>query len=70
MKQPPMGKAKDHAPGEEEYGGPQRTIYRDGYHMGRAGATAEHNPHTGRAARAVWEAGRKRAEQDAGQDES
>lgn len=35
--------------------------------MGRARATAEHNPHTSRAARAVWEAGRKYAEFAAGE---
>ncbi len=65
MSQTPLGKARDYAPGEEAYTGPQRTIYREGYRMGQAGAEAEHNPHGGRAARAIWESGRERGRRDA-----
>ncbi len=70
MKNPPHGKARDYAPGEEQYPDRrQRTIYREGYKAGLAGAEANHNPH-GRPASAIWEAGRARGreEYDAGEE--
>lgn len=58
----PHGKAKDYAPGEERYTDtPKRSIYRHGYACGLAGAIPEHNPHGGKTARTIWEAGRARA---------
>lgn len=58
----PYGKAKDYAPGEERYTDvPKRSIYRHGYTCGLAGAGPEHNPHGGKTARTIWEAGRVRA---------
>lgn len=63
MMNPPHGKAKDYAPGEESYreGSAQRSIYREGYSAGEVGADAGHNPYTGKTPRAIWEAGRARA---------
>lgn len=62
---PPPGKARDHAPGDEKYTGrAQKTLYREGYQAGLAGADAGHNPHKGATARTIWEAGRKRGRQD------
>lgn len=61
MKNPPHGKAKDYAPGEEAYQATvQRTIYREGYAAGEVGADAGHNPYNGKTTRAIWEAGRSR----------
>ncbi|MFL6284519.1 MAG: hypothetical protein ACJ74Q_15345 [Pyrinomonadaceae bacterium] len=65
MKNPPQGKAKDYAPGEESFPGQApRGIYRNGYAAGTAEAGPEHNPHTGKTQRIIWEAGRKRAAED------
>lgn len=69
MTTPPYGKAKDYAPGEERYqSAPKRTMYRHGYTMGRAGSLPEHNPHSGKSTRAIWEAGRARGAEDAARD--
>jgi hypothetical protein len=62
MKTLTPGKARDYAPGEEAYQGQaQRSIYRNGYAAGEAEADAGHNPHRGKNARVIWEAGRSRA---------
>lgn len=61
----PPGKARDYAPGEEQYPSyGKKTIYRDGYAAGRAWADENHNPYQGSAARAIWEAGRARGIED------
>lgn len=66
MNNPPQGKAKDYALGEEAYNGQaQRSIYRAGFAAGEAGCDAGHNPHGGRTAREIWEAGRARARSQA-----